>query len=144
MMVPFVDLKTQYKHLKKQIDHAVGTVIDDAHFIGGPEVSLFEKNFAHYLKARFCIGVNSGTDALILGIRALGLSPGDEVIVPVNTFIATALSVSENRLKPVFVDIDPNDYSMDLVDLRKKITSKTKAIIIVHLYGQPEKIDEIK
>jgi dTDP-4-amino-4,6-dideoxygalactose transaminase len=144
MNIPFVDLKAQYRVLKKDIDKALRDVIFNTRFIQGKEVALFENEFAHYLHARYCVGVNSGTDALILGIRALGLAPGDEVIVPVNTFIATALGVSENRLKPVFVDIDPADYGMDLADLKKKITSKTKAIIVVHLYGQPEKIDEIK
>lgn len=144
MNIPFVDLKAQYKSLKKDIDKALRDVIESARFIQGKEVALFENEFAHYLHARYCVGVNSGTDALILGIRALGLTPGDEVIVPVNTFIATALGVSENRLKPVFVDTDPDDYGMDLADLRKKITSKTKAIIVVHLFGQSEKIDEIK
>jgi dTDP-4-amino-4,6-dideoxygalactose transaminase len=144
MNVPFVDLKTQYKALKKEMDKAISDVITNARFIQGREVAQFENEFAEYLGAQYCIGVNSGTDALILGIRALGLKDGDEVIVPVNTFIATALGVSENRLKPVFVDSDKNDHGMDLNDLKKKITSRTKAIIAVHLYGQPEKIDEIQ
>jgi dTDP-4-amino-4,6-dideoxygalactose transaminase len=144
MNIPFVDLKTQYASIKKEIDRAISEVLTGAHFVQGPEVAQFEKDFASYLGAHYCLGVNSGTDALILGIRALGLSPGDEVIVPVNTFIATALGVSENGLKPVFVDIDPIDYGLDLNDVRKKITAKTKAIIAVHLFGQPEKIGEIQ
>jgi dTDP-4-amino-4,6-dideoxygalactose transaminase len=144
MNIPFVDLKAQYKSIKTEIDAAVTSVINEAHFIQGPEVSLFEKEFAQYLGASYCIGLNSGTDALILGIRALGLSEGDEVILPVNTFFATALGVTENKLKPVFVDIDPDDYGMSLADLKKKITKKTKAIIVVHLYGRPDKLDEIQ
>lgn len=144
MNIPFVDLKAQYRHIKKDVDHAIRSVVKDAHFIQGPEVAEFEKKFASYLGISYCVGVNSGTDALILGIRALGLSPGDEIIVPVNTFIATALGISANGLKPVFVEIDPRDYGMDLADLRRKITSRTKAILPVHLFGQPEKLDEIK
>jgi len=144
MKVPFVDLTAQYKTIKKDIDRAIQSVVDGAHFVQGPEVAGFENAFSSYLGASYCVGVNSGTDALILGIRSLGLLPGDEVIVPVNTFIATALGISDNRLKPVFIDIDPLDYGMDLTDLRRKITSKTKAILPVHLFGQPEKIDEIK
>ncbi len=144
MSIPFIDFKTQYKSLKKDIEKAVADVMSDAHFIQGPQVSLFEKEFAKYLNVRYCISVNSGTDALILGMRALDLPVGSEVIVPVNTFIATALGASENDLKPVFVDIDPDDYGMDLVDLKKKISAKTKVIVVVHLYGQPDKIDEIK
>lgn len=142
-MIPFVDLKIQYTSIKKSMDNAISGVLADSHFIHGPEVVDFEKEFAEYLHASNCIGVNSGTDALILGIRALGLSAGDEIIVPVNTFIATALGVTENGLKPVFVDMDP-DYGMSLEDLKKKITKKTKAILVVHLYGMPDKLDEIQ
>lgn len=142
--VPFVDLKAQYQSLKVEMDAAIQEVVAGAHFIHGAEVDLFEKEFAVYLGAKHCVTVNSGTDALILGIRALGLKPGDEVIVPVHTYIATALGASENGLRPVFVDMDEHDYGMDINDLKKKITSKTKAIIVVHLFGQPDKIDEIK
>ncbi len=144
MEVQFVDLTSQYRKLKGKIDRAMQKVVLSARFVQGPDVALFEKEFAEYLKAVHCVSVHSGTDALILGIRALGLAPGDEVIVPVHTFIATALGVSENRCTPVFVDMDPNGYGMDLEDLKRKISPKTKAIIAVHLFGQPEKIDEIK
>jgi len=144
MHIPLVDVKAQYLAIKKEIDDAISRIVDGSTFIGGKEVVQFEESFAKYLQANYCIGVNSGTDALILGIRALGLNPGDEVIVPVNTFIATALGVSENGLKPVFVDVDPKDNGIDLLDLQKKITPKTKAIVVVHLYGQADKIDEIK
>lgn len=144
MYVPFIDLKAQYRYLKKSIDRAIDDVVENTRFIHGEEVMLFEKEFARYLGASYCIGLNSGTDALILGIRALGLSVGDEVIVPVNTFIATAFGATENSLKPIFVDCDPVDYGIDLLDLKRRITTKTKAIIVVHLYGQPDKLDEIK
>jgi dTDP-4-amino-4,6-dideoxygalactose transaminase len=144
MYIPLVDVKAQYLTIKKEIDDAISAIIEGATFVGGKEVVQFEESFAKYLQANYCIGVNSGTDALILGIRALGLNPGDEVIVPVNTFIATALGVSENGLKPVFVDVDSKDNGIDLSDLQKKITSKTKAIVVVHLYGQPDKLDDIK
>lgn len=144
MKIPFVDLITQYRNLQKPINQALQSVLSSTQFIQGDEVNLFEKEFARFLGARFCIGVNSGTDALILGLRALHLPIGSEVIVPVHTFIATALGATENNLKPIFVDSDPLDYGMDLTDLKKKITAKTKVIIAVHLYGQPEKIAEIK
>jgi dTDP-4-amino-4,6-dideoxygalactose transaminase len=144
MNIPFVDLKTQYKSIQKHIDAAIARVIEEAHFIQGEDVRLFEEEFASYIGVKRCISLNSGTDALILGIRALELSPDSEILVPVNTFIATALGISENRLKPVFVDVDPSDYGMDLDDLKRKITNKTKAILPVHLYGQPEKLDEIR
>lgn len=144
MFVPFIDLKMEYRKIKEEIDEAVERVIDGTQFIQGEDVQKFEREFADYLGAQYCITVNSGTDALILGLKGLDLEPGDEVIVPSNTFIATALAVSENRLKPVFVDVDENDYGINIDDLRKKINYKTKAIILVHLYGQPDKIDEVK
>jgi len=143
-MIPFVDLKTQYKIIKNKIDKEIFQVIENTDFIGGASINDFEKEFSKYLGIRYCIGVNSGTDALILGLRALDLAPNSEVIIPANTFLATALAATENGLKPVFVDIDENDYGINLYDLRKKINNRTKAIIIVHLYGQPDKLDEIR
>lgn len=143
-VVPFIDLKTQYIHIKSEIDPEVERIIKNAQFVGGKEVEDFENEFAHYLGAKYVISVNSGTDALIFGIRGLNLSADDEIIVPANTFIATALAASENDIKPVFVDIDKNDYGINLVDLKSKINERTKAIILVHLYGQPDKIDEVK
>jgi len=115
-----------------------------AGFIQGDEVKNFEKNFSDYLEVKYCISVNSGTDALILGLRSLNLKPQDEVIIPANTFIATALGATENNLKPVFVDIDPQDFGIDLTDLKNKINQRTKAVVVVHLFGQPDKISEIK
>ena len=144
MNVPFVDLKIQYKRYKKEIDRAIGDTLSESQFIHGKAVGRFEEEFTKYLRAGHTVALNSGTDALILGFRALELSQGDEVIVQSNTYIATALGASENGLKPVFVDCDPVDYGMNLNDLKRKINSRTKAIIAVHLFGQPEKLDEIR
>jgi len=143
MNVPYLDLHAQYVSIKPEIDSAFKQIFQKMQFIGGAEVEAFEKEFSTFLQVKHVIAVNSGTDALLLGIEALKLSPGDEVIIPVNTFYATALAVVKNRLKPVFVDTN-KQYGMSLVDLKRKITSKTKAIIIVHLYGQPDDIDGIK
>jgi len=144
MKQPFLDLNAQYKSLKNEIDQAILNTLNKSIFVGGEEVDMFEKEFSEYLGVKHCIAVNSGTDALILGIRALNLPLDSEIIVPANTFIATALGVSENGLKPVFCDIDENDNGINLDDLKRKITSRTRAIILVHLYGQPDKIDEVK
>ena len=143
MKVPYLDLQAQYTAIRPEIDHAFGQVFEKMQFIGGEEVASFEKEFASFLGVTHVISVNSGTDALILGIEALHLSPDDEVIVPVNTFYATAVAVTRNNLRPVFVDID-EQYGISLSDLKKKITAKTKAIIAVHLYGQPENITGIQ
>ena len=140
----FVDIPKEYLSLKKEIDRAINKVIRSGHLILGEEVDLFEKEFASFLGAKYCMTVNSGTDALILGLRALNLKPGDEVIVPTNTFIASALSATENRLTPIFVDVNRDDYGIDLTDLKSKITSKTRAIIVVHLFGQPDKLTQIQ
>ncbi len=144
MRVPFVDLKAQYKIYKKEIDRAISETLAESQFIHGQAVNRFENEFARYLHADYAVALNSGTDALILGFRALELSPGDEVIVQANTYIATALGASENSLKPVFVDCDPADYGIDPSDLKKKINARTKAVIVTHLFGQPEKMDEIR
>ena len=143
MNVPYLDLKAQYTSIKTEIDDAFSQIFHEMQFIGGNEVVAFEEEFASFLGAKHVISVNSGTDALILGIEALHLSPDDEVIVPVNTFYATAVAVARNNLRPVFVDIDEH-FGMSLSDLKKKITTKTKAIIAVHLYGQPENISGIQ
>jgi dTDP-4-amino-4,6-dideoxygalactose transaminase len=142
-MVPFIDLKIQYQEIKKDIDKAIAEVVWSTHFANGEAVGEFENNFANYLGVKHCVGLNSGTDALVLGIRGLGLGPGDEIILPANTFIATAEGVSLNGSKPVFVDIDERDFGININDLKKKINPRTKAIIAVHLYGQPDKLNEI-
>lgn len=141
--IALVDLKKQYSNLKNEIDTAIEKVLQDAHFIMGEEVRLFEKEFAAYTGAPYCISVNSGTDSLILGLQALGIKEGDEVLVPVNTFVATAFAVSATGATPVFVDIDPTTYLINQDKIETKITSKTKAIIPVHLYGQAVPMDNI-
>lgn len=143
MNIPFVDLKLQYKEIQTEVENAISNVIQSTKFVQGEEVTKFEEEFANYLGANYCIGVNSGTDALILGVRALGLNPGDEVLIPANTYISTALAASENGLRPVLVDID-EDFGINLEDLKRKINSRTKAIIAVHMYGQPDRIREIE
>ncbi len=143
MNVPYLDLQEQYVSIQSEVNESFSRIFHEMQFIGGREVAAFEEEFASFLGVKHVISVNSGTDALILGIEALHLSPDDEVIVPVNTFYATAVAVVRNNLRPVFVDSDEY-YGMSLPDLRKKITKKTKAIIAVHLYGQPENISGIQ
>lgn len=144
MKVPFVDLKAQYRQIKKEIDRAINKVIRGGHFILGEEVEQFEKKFSGYINVNYSISVASGTDALIIGTRALEIPQGSEMIVPANTFIASALAASFNGLKPVFVDIDEKDCGIMLSDLKRKINNRTKAVMVVHLYGQPDKIDDIR
>ncbi len=141
--IALVDLQRQYNNLKTEIDPAIQKVLQDAHFIMGEDVRLFEKEFAAYIGSSYCVSLNSGTDALLLALQALGIQKGDEVIVPVNTFVATAFAVSATGATPVFVDIDPTTYLINQNEIESKITSKTKAIIPVHLYGQAVPMDNI-
>jgi len=141
--VPFVDLKAQYQSIKDEIDAAVARVIQNTSFILGPEVEAFEQAFAEYVGARFCLGLNSGTAALHLALLAGGIGAGDEVIVPANSFFATAEAVSLVGATPVFVDADPMSYTIDIAKIEKAITGRTRAIIPVHLYGQSADLDPI-
>lgn len=143
-IIPFIDLSAQYKNISKEIDSAINRVISKGDFTQGEEITNFENKFSKFVDAKYCVSLNSGTDALILGLRGMDLKQGDEIIVPAFTFIATAIAPIENNLKPVFVDIDESDFEIDLNDLKRKINSKTRAIICVHLYGLPDKINEIK
>jgi len=136
MKVPLLDLKGQYQTIKKEVDEAVQKVIDSQYFIMGPDVAKLEEEICNYLNCQFAVGVSSGTDALLLALMALDIEPGDEVIVPTYSFFATAGVVARLNAKPVFVDIDPVSFNIDTTQIEKKITSKTKAIIPVHLYGQ--------
>jgi dTDP-4-amino-4,6-dideoxygalactose transaminase len=136
MKVPLLDLKPQYLSLKKELDEAVLRVAESQYFILGPEVEKMEKEFCDYLGCKYAIGVSSGTDALLLALMAINIKPGDEVIVPTYSFFATAGVVSRLNSIPVLTDIDPVNFNIDPEDVIKKITSKTKAIIPVHLYGQ--------
>ncbi len=143
MAVPFLNLKSQYLEIKPQIDAAIQDVLDHTAFICGKYVAAFEDQFASATGARYCLGTSSGTDSVHLGLWALGVGRGDEVIVPVNTFIATVEGISITGAKPVFVDHDPLSFCMDTKLIERKITSRTKAIAPVHLYGQVCDMDPI-
>ena len=143
MNVPFVDLRTQYQSLKKEILPALEAVMDSAQFVMGKAVTDFERRFAEAHGMKHCIAVGSGTDALHVVLWALGIGPGDEVVTVANTFIATAEAISLVGARPVFVDVDPRTYTMDPAKLKVAITEKTKAILPVHLYGQPAAMDVI-
>jgi dTDP-4-amino-4,6-dideoxygalactose transaminase len=143
MQVPLLDLKAQYKSLKKELDEAVIKVAESQYFILGPEVEGMEKEFNEYLKVKHSLGVSSGTDALLLALMAINLQPGDEVIVPTFSFFATAGVVSRLNGVPVFTDVDPVTMNIDPEEIEKRITPKTKAIIPVHLYGQSADMDRI-
>lgn len=137
MHIPFVDLHAQYLSIKEEVDAAIHEVLDSSAYILGPAVTAFEKSFAEYIGTQYAIGVDSGTQAIELALRAIGLQAGDEVILPANTFIATALPVSRLGAKPVLVDINEQTYNITAENIEKAITKKTRAILPVHLYGQP-------
>jgi dTDP-4-amino-4,6-dideoxygalactose transaminase len=142
-MIPFVDLQTQYRALKPEIDAAVLQVLEQAQFILGPAVASFERDFAAYCHSREAIGVNSGTSALHLALLAAGIGPGDEVITVPYTFVATVAAIEYAGARPVLVDIEPEYWTMDPAKLEAAITPKTKAVVPVHLYGQPADMDPI-
>lgn len=142
-MIPIVDLKKQYASIKKEVDSAIQNVFAKGQFSQGSHVEAFEKNFAKYIGTKYSICVNSGTSALHLAMIILGISKGDEVIVPANTFIATAWAVSYVGATPVFVDCDKLTWQIDASKIEEKITDKTKAIVVVHLFGQPVDIDSV-
>lgn len=143
MRVPFLDLKAQHEPLRAELDAAIRDVIDSGAFAGGPFVAKFEEDFAVFCRSPYAIGVGNGTDAIWLSLLALGIGPGDEVITVPTTFMATAEAISFAGAKPVFVDIDEETYTMDPRLVERAITPKTKAIIPVHLYGQPADMDPI-
>lgn len=136
MKVPLVDLQAQYKTIQRDVDSAIYRVVNSSNFVLGEEVDRFECEFAEYLGVNHCIGVNSGTSALYLSLLVADIGRGDEVIIPANTFIATAEAVSMTGARPVLVDIDSLSYNIDPTLIEAAITHKTKAIIPVHLYGQ--------
>ncbi len=141
--VPLVDLKAQYDSIKEEITEAIQKVIDEGQFILGPEVSTLEEEIASYCETRFAVGVASGTDALLLTLLACGIKPGDEVITTPFTFIATAETITHCGATPIFSDIDPKTYNIDPAQIEAKLTRKTKAILPVHLYGQPTDMDPV-
>lgn len=141
--VPFLDLKPQYKALEKQINERIQTVLNHGQFILGPEVEESEKALSAYIGAKYCLTAASGTDALMMALMAFGVGAGDEVITTPFSFFATAEVISLVGAEPVFVDIDPVTYNIDPSKIEKAITSKTKVIMPVSLYGQPADFDEI-
>lgn len=141
--VPFVDLKTQYLSIKEEIWRELDEVLENTSYICGKKVKKFEEEFARLHDVRYCVALSSGTDALHTALQAIGLKPGDEVIVPVNTFIATSEVISLCYAKPVFIDHNEKTYNIDISKIEDKITDRTKAIIPVHLYGQPSELDKI-
>ena len=143
MKIPFVDLKAQYESIKGEIDKAIADVISNSAFIGGPFVKVFESAFADFCGAKDCIGVGNGTDAIYLTLKAMGIGPGDEVITAANSFIATSEAITMTGARIVFVDVRPDTFNLDTGRIEEKITRETKAIIPVHLYGQPADMDPI-
>ena len=141
--IPLVDLKANYASIRADVDAKIKEVLDSCYFVGSPHVSDFEKDFADYCGVAHAIGVNSGTDALILALKFLGVGPGDEVITQGNTFIATCLGASSNGATIVLCDVDEETYMMDTSKLESLITEKTKAIVPVHLYGRCADMDSI-
>ena len=143
MKVPFLDLKAQYKTIKDEVNPAIQEILDNTAFILGKAVSYFEKEFAKEHNVKHCIGTSSGTDANHLVLWALGIGPADEVIIPANTFIATAWGATLCGAKPVFVDCHPESYNINPEKVEAAITKDTKAIVAVHLYGQPSDMDAL-
>lgn len=141
--VPFVDLRSQYQTIAGDVDAAIRRVIQDTDFILGEAVEAFEEDFARYCGTSYAVGVDSGTSALELALRAYEIGPGDEVITAANTFIATALAITYTGATPVLVDVEPETFTMDVSQVEKSITRRTKAILPVHLYGHPADMDAI-
>ena len=143
MKVPLLDLKAQYSTIRSEISEAIERVVESQHFILGPEVEGLEEEIAAFCNARFAIGVSSGTDALLAALMAIGTRPGDEVITTAYSFFATAGVIARLGARPVFVDIDPKTFNLDSTAVGQKITSRTKAIMPVHLFGQCAEMDPI-
>ena len=143
MKVPLIDLDAQYQAIKPEIDEAIRRVLESGSFILGPEVAALERDVAEYIGVQHAVGVASGTDALYLSLRALGIGQGDEVLLPAFTFFASAGAVLLSGAKPVLVDIDPLTYCIDVDRLEERITPRTKAIMPVHLFGHPAEMDTI-
>jgi len=142
-LIPFVDLRAQYHSIKEEIDMAIEKVLESGQFVLGNETAALEEDFASYCHARYGIAVNSGTSALHLALLAASIGPGDEVVTIPFTFVATVAAICYTGARPVFVDIEPLSYTMDVNQLEGAITQRTKAILPVHLYGQPADMDPI-
>jgi dTDP-4-amino-4,6-dideoxygalactose transaminase len=144
MVINFVDLKAQYSVIKKEIDDAILNVINASAFIGGQYRKSFEQHFADYIGAKHCIGVGNGTDALFIALKILGIGQGDEVITVANSFIATSEAITMSGARVVFADCDEKTYNISPAEIERCITDRTRAIVPVHLYGQPAEMDKIK
>jgi dTDP-4-amino-4,6-dideoxygalactose transaminase len=142
--IPHVDVKAQYAPLIPELKDAFARVLDSGRFIFGPEVEAFEREAAEYLGVEDAIGVANGTDALVIALDALGIGDGDEVICPAFTFFATAEAIARRSAVPVFAEIDPRTLNLDPADVERRITSRTKAIVPVHLFGRPAPIQELR
>jgi dTDP-4-amino-4,6-dideoxygalactose transaminase len=136
-VIPLLDLRHQYEKIKHEIDKAIFAVINESAFVGGRYVQAFEERFAHYQQVKHCVGVGNGTDALEIALEVLLLPRGSEVLVPANSFIATAEAVTRSGHKVVFCDCDPDTYTLSVQDAANRVTPRTRAIIAVHLYGHP-------
>jgi dTDP-4-amino-4,6-dideoxygalactose transaminase len=143
-VIPFVDLRLQYESIQQEIDQAVKEVFTTAQFVGGELVKKFEQEFSNTLSVKHCIGTGNGTDSLFIILKALGIGPGDEVITPAFSCIPSAECVTLTGATVVFADVDNQYYTLDPKDVEQKITSKTKAVIAVHLYGQVAALSLLK
>ena len=143
MKIPLVDLKTQYQGIKNEVLEGISTALEGMNLFLGENTQALEDEFANFCGTSFAIGVGSGTDAIQLVLRALGIGPGDEVITVSHTFIASAGAIVQAGARPVFIDIDPDTYTMDPTKIERVITPQTKAIMPVHLYGQPADMDRV-
>jgi len=141
--IPYLDLATQLRPLRKELDAVIARTIDNCSFCLGPDVAQFEKDFAKFIGAEHCVGVNSGTSALHVAMLLLGVGPGDEVITTPFTFVATSWAISYVGAKPVFVDVDDATFNLDPKLVKRAITPRTKAVMPVHLYGHPFDLDPI-
>ena len=143
MQIPLVDLKAQYRSIRPEVNAAIHRVLENANFILGSEVAQFEQAFAEYVGTNGAVGVASGTAALHLALLALDIGPGDEVITTAHTFVATAEAISHTGARPVFVDIDPLTYNLDPSRVEDAVTPRTRAVVPVHLYGQPAEMESL-
>jgi dTDP-4-amino-4,6-dideoxygalactose transaminase len=143
MNVPFTDLRSEHKSLRRELLAIWEQMVETASFVGGPALEAFEAAFAEYCETTHTIGVANGTDALMLAFKALGIGAGDEIVLPVNSFVATAEAIVHTGATPVFVDVLPNTYNIDPALIERRLTPRTKAIVAVHLYGQPADMDAI-
>src|ERR1700742_594036 len=144
MRVPLFDTSTPVAPLRGRIDHAIRAVLDDERYILGPNVAAFEQEFAAYLGARHAVGVANGTDALTIALRAMGVGPGDEVVVPSFTFYASAEAIPPTGAKPVFCDVDPDTMMVTAETVKPALTPRTKAVVAVHLFGNVAPVAEIE